>query len=338
MRVRVRDNWAGRAEGKSASKRGTPTGMASKINRTCVRNSSSNAHAHRRPNDVCVPAASPSHPPCFFLLLSARHPVGSMELIRFLAQDVDIAAHVESLTRLAVLFLPANSPQSELYLETAHAVAELMSMIREHHKHRRTRLPATASEISSMDQHPLFRDPLHRQSRGPRGSWRDTLQTLPPIELAECVQLVFEMAVLHLTAASHLSITKQRQALAHWGVVLAIELFKLRCRLQEQRIPRSPIFPADRIFLLRPIAYVLLLYGLGRRSWIPWTVSLAMDLAAERLPSSPFIPKSSLRLLLYLVRSPLFDRLVKPLVLRLPFFRTSIGYYLDLQQLYFYTS
>ncbi|PVU92668.1 hypothetical protein BB561_003683 [Smittium simulii] len=89
-------------------------------------------------------------------------------------------------------------------------------------------------------------------------------------------------------------------------------------------------------FIIRPLIYVLLIKKLGRKSWTPWAISLIVELTSQKLVSLDYLAnavssengfknifswnrpleneeksrRSSL-FLLYLLRSPMFDRFIE---------------------------
>eukprot|EP00850_Spirogloea_muscicola_P016085 SM000128S26218 [mRNA] locus=s128:106389:108151:- [translate_table: standard] len=134
---------------------------------------------------------------------------------------------------------------------------------------------------------------------------------------------------------------------------------------------------AELLHILRPVVYVLAIRRLGRASWRPWLLSLAVDLASLALleraavtttaASAPVLPgrlalpgaatspqKEEVRrrrmlLLLYLFRTPCFDavarrplesveRSLKPIPLVGLLAERAMELLLGVQQFYFYTS
>ncbi|RWS20420.1 peroxisomal membrane protein PEX16-like isoform X1, partial [Leptotrombidium deliense] len=112
------------------------------------------------------------------------------------------------------------------------------------------------------------------------------------------------------------------------------------------------------IHIIRPVAHIAAMSGFGQQSWIPYFLSLGMDCSSLHLLKMSAkdwntnekieLGQRSMALLLYLLRSPLFDKFTKVKILkilavfadRIPIFgrmlRPIISYLPEWQKTYFY--
>jgi len=117
-------------------------------------------------------------------------------------------------------------------------------------------------------------------------------------------------------------------------------------------------FIGETLHISRPVIYLLFLFGYGRKSWKPWIISLLIDLASRYLTGKvdnlnaeekEEINRRNVLWLLYLIRSPFYEKYTRPPILKLCKIFESVpllgGLFMNLTDLlaafqshYFYTS
>nr|CAD7439306.1 unnamed protein product [Timema bartmani] len=118
---------------------------------------------------------------------------------------------------------------------------------------------------------------------------------------------------------------------SRWVIVVCLQIFKCIARLllvfqhKVGIIQNPPVTPlkrqsaSDTLYVVKPLLHLGSMYYCGQKDWKPWLLSLAADLTRGNLSQRQRLELSrrTIALLLYLLRSPFFDKYTKHHLLRL---------------------
>jgi peroxin-16 len=233
---------------------------------------------------------------------------------------------------------------------------------------------STLKWLSFFRNSELLFEMVSKQVFGNKAKWR-TIIAIEVVKTALKLDLLWEMGgrmILHQIVPQyrdHPAFKKyvdgegapRRQTLREMRKVSANKWnqFKSTVKRGDNSMGQETWILSELLFILRPIIYLMLIFRWGHKSWKAWIICLVLDLLSLRRymqnshrltePQQEEVQRRTPLLLLYLLRSPMFDFISKqsPLVgdkvtTALPFLKGLLGAIYEniavYRQHYFYIS